>query len=55
MGGFGSYSLCLARPGYFAAAVPICGGMDTSRAKEIAGVAFSIFHGGADTTVNPDQ
>ena len=55
MGGFGSYTLCLARPDYFAAAVPICGGTDTARAKKMAGVVFWIFHGGADTTVNPDE
>lgn len=55
MGGFGSFALCLARPDYFAAAVPICGGTDPSRAKEMSKVAFWVFHGGADTTVNPDQ
>ncbi|MGQ9576373.1 MAG: prolyl oligopeptidase family serine peptidase [Thermoguttaceae bacterium] len=54
MGGFGSYALCLARPDYFAAAVPICGGTDVSRAKEMAQVAFWIFHGGADPVVKPE-
>jgi predicted peptidase len=55
MGGFGSFALCLARPDYFAAAMPICGGTDPSRAKEMSKVAFWVFHGGADATVNPDQ
>jgi predicted peptidase len=55
MGGFGSFGLCLARPDYFAAAVPICGGTDPSRAKEMAKVAFWVFHGGADPVVKPDQ
>ena len=55
MGGFGSFALCLARPDYFAAAVPICGGTDPSRAKEMSKVAFWVFHGGADPVVNPAQ
>ena len=54
MGGFGSFALCLARPDYFAAAVPICGGTDVSKAKEIASVAFWVFHGGADPVVKPE-
>jgi len=54
MGGFGSFGLCLARPDYFAAAVPICGGTDASKAKEMAKVAFWVFHGGADPVVKPE-
>ncbi|NQT36028.1 MAG: prolyl oligopeptidase family serine peptidase [Planctomycetes bacterium] len=53
MGGFGSFDACLRRPDYFAAAVPICGGADSSRAKEIAHIAFWVFHGGSDNVVPP--
>jgi predicted peptidase len=51
MGGFGSFDACLRRPGYFAAAIPICGGADDSRAKDLAGTRFWIFHGGSDSVV----
>jgi predicted peptidase len=51
MGGYGSFDACLRRPGYFAAAVPICGGADDSRAKELVGTSFWIFHGGNDSVV----
>lgn len=51
MGGYGSFDACLRRPGYFAAAVPICGGADDSRAKEMVGTSFWIFHGGNDSVV----
>lgn len=51
MGGFGTFDLLLRRPHDFAAAVPICGGGPTSRAKEIAHIPLWIFHGGADPVV----
>ena len=51
MGGFGTFDLLLRRPHDFAAAVPICGGGDASRAKEIAHIPMWIFHGGADPVV----
>ena len=54
MGGFGSFGACIRRPSYFAAAMPICGGTDVSKAKEIASVAFWVFHGGADPVVKPE-
>ncbi len=53
MGGFGSFDLCVRRPKDIAAAMPICGGGDTSKAKDMAQVAFWVFHGGADTVVSP--
>lgn len=52
MGGFGSYDLAMRRPNQIAAAIPICGGVDTSRAKQVAHIPFWIFHGGADGVVN---
>jgi len=51
MGGYGSFDACLRRPGYFAAAVPICGGADDSRARDLAATSFWIFHGGSDSVV----
>jgi predicted peptidase len=51
MGGYGSYDACLRRPGFFAAAVPICGGADDSRAKDFVATSFWIFHGGSDSVV----
>jgi predicted peptidase len=51
MGGFGTFDICARRPGYFAAAVPICGALDVTKAKTVASTAFWIFHGGADTVV----
>jgi predicted peptidase len=51
MGGFGAYDACLRRPGYFAAAVPVCGGADDSRARDFVGTSFWIFHGGSDSVV----
>lgn len=53
MGGFGTFDLLLRRPNDFAAAVPICGGGDVSRAAEIAHIPMWVFHGGADPVVPP--
>jgi predicted peptidase len=52
MGGFGVFDMLERYPDYFAAAIPICGGGDTTMAKRFAGkVAVRIFHGGADPIV----
>lgn len=51
MGGFGTFDALVRRPDYFAAGIPICGGADDSRAKEIAHVACWVFHGSADGAV----
>lgn len=53
MGGFGSLDLCARRPKHFAAAVPICARGDTSKAKDMASIAFWVFHGEADDVVPP--
>ncbi len=53
MGGFGTYDLIERYPGLFAAAVPVCGGGDVSRASVIAHVPIWIFHGAEDAAVNP--
>ena len=51
MGGYGTFDICMRRPNDFAAGVPVCGGADDSKAKEIAHVAFWVFHGDADGAV----
>jgi predicted peptidase len=53
LGGFGVWDFIERYPGYFAAAFPICGGGDTSRAPLIAGrTAVWIFHGASDPLVS---
>ncbi|MGO8744917.1 MAG: alpha/beta hydrolase-fold protein [Thermoguttaceae bacterium] len=53
MGGFGTLDLCAREPRKIAAAVPVCGGGDTSKAAAMAKIAFWVFHGGADDVVPP--
>jgi|SRR5665213_869651 len=53
MGGFGTYDAIERHPEIFAAAVPVCGGGDVSKASEIAHIPIWIFHGSEDPTVNP--
>jgi predicted peptidase len=53
MGGFGTYDAIERYPHLFAAAVPVCGGGDVSRAASIAHVPIWIFHGAEDAAVNP--
>jgi predicted peptidase len=51
IGGFGAWALVTEYPGYFAAAVPICGGGSTRRARLLANTAIWAFHGSADPVV----
>ena len=53
MGGYGTYDAIERYPGLFAAAVPVCGGGDTSKAAVIAHIPMWIFHGSEDPVVNP--
>lgn len=53
MGGFGTFEAMERYPQLFAAAVPVCGGGDTSRAASIAHIPTWIFHGAEDTAVDP--
>ena len=55
MGGYGTWDLISRLPDTFAAAVPICGGGDESKAPSIAKIPQWIFHGGADTVVKPER
>jgi len=55
MGGMATFDLACRYPDLFAAAVPICGGVNVSRLANTAGkVSFRIFHGDADTVVPVD-
>ncbi|NNE90483.1 MAG: prolyl oligopeptidase family serine peptidase [Verrucomicrobiales bacterium] len=51
MGGFGTFGAVGQRPDLFAAAAPVCGGYDPSKAEKFAKIPIWIFHGEKDTTV----
>jgi predicted peptidase len=55
MGGFGTWGMLAAYPGYFAAAAPICGGWlqksDVEYAPLLTDVPIWAFHGALDTAV----
>ena len=53
MGGYGTFDAIERYPNLFAAAVPVCGGGDISKAKTIAHIPIWIFHGAEDAAVNP--
>lgn len=53
MGGYGAYDAIERYPHLFAAAVPVCGGGDVSKAASIAHLPIWIFHGAEDPAVNP--
>ena len=55
MGGFGTFAIITMRPKMFAAAVPLCGGGDESKAKEIAHVPIWVFHGELDQSVSVER
>lgn len=51
LGGFGTYELLARRPDLFAAAAPVCGGGDETRANLFAKVPIWIWHGEKDQNV----
>jgi len=51
MGGFGTFDLLSRKPELFAAAVPICGGADTSKVSNYTNVPLWNFHGAIDPVV----
>jgi len=53
MGGFGTWEAIQRKPDLFAAAVPICGGGDVSKAALLTKIPIWIFHGSEDQLVNP--
>ena len=53
MGGFGTWDIAARMPGFFAAAMPICGGVDESTAELYRGLPIWFFHGADDKSVSP--
>lgn len=53
MGGYGTYDALAREPNLFAAAVPVCGGGDVSKAATFAHIPMWIFHGAKDDVVSP--
>ena len=53
MGGYGTFDAISRYPDLFAAAVPVCGGGDVTKAKTIAHLPIWIFHGALDAAVSP--
>jgi len=51
MGGYGTWDAIQRRPGLFAAAVPICGGGDKSRVRNIASLPIWAWHGDRDKVI----
>ena len=51
MGGFGTWALAGYQPKRFAALVPICGGGESMRVKQLAKMPIWVFHGGKDPVV----
>lgn len=53
MGGIGTWDLISRFPDLFAAAVPVCGGGDTSTAGTIQHIPVWAFHGALDDVIHP--
>lgn len=51
MGGYGTWDIIQRKPGLFAAAIPICGGGDTTRAPLLKALPIWAFHGDKDGAV----
>ena len=51
MGGYGTFSAVAARPKFWAAAVPVCGGWTPDEAKVFAKTPMWLFHGDKDGAV----
>lgn len=51
MGGYGTWELAAFEPRRFAAIVPICGGGDPRRARDLAPIPTWVFHGAKDNAV----
>jgi len=45
MGGFGTWDIIQRMPETFAAAMPVCGGGDTSMAETLKDMPIRVFHG----------
>jgi predicted peptidase len=55
MGGYGTWDLLWRHPGRFAAAIPICGGGRTDKAREIKYLPIWVVHGAMDKAIPVSQ
>lgn len=55
MGGYGSWAIVAERPSMFAAAVPVCGGGDPSKAAQFVQTPVWAFHGERDEAVEVEH
>ena len=55
MGGYGTWDAIQRRPNFFAAAVPICGGGDTSLASKLIDLPIWAWHGDGDKVIKPSR
>jgi predicted peptidase len=55
MGGLGTFAILTMQPDMFAAAVPVCGGGDESKAVRIAHIPIWVFHGKLDQAVKVER
>lgn len=53
MGGMGTFDLICRKPGIFAAAIPICGGVNIDRLNKVKDMPVRIYHGADDPVVSP--
>lgn len=53
MGGFGTFDIIQRHANKFAAAVPVCGGGDLTRAFTLTDIPLWVFHGTEDEVVDP--
>jgi len=52
LGGMGTYDIICRHPRTFAAAIPICGGVNLERLKSVRRLPIRIFHGAIDNSVS---
>lgn len=55
MGGYGTWDAIARRPNFFAAAIPICGGGDSSDVSAYKSLPIWAFHGDKDTAVKVER
>lgn len=55
MGGFGVWDWITREPNLFAAAIPVCGGVDEKVVSVLAELPIWVFHGALDTVVKPER
>jgi len=54
LGGMGTFDLICRYPKTFAAAIPICGGVNLERLKKVRKMPIRIYNGGSDNVVSPE-